>query len=229
MAPLKTILGSLPPDLPAAVFVVLHIPARFLGILTTVAQAAGRLPVRPAEDSMPIEPGHVYLGVPDRHLILADGHVRLGRSPRENMARPAIDPLFRSAATAYGSRVVGILLSGLLNDGAAGRAAIKRCGGLALKQDPTDAIADGMPLSVLRAVTADLIAPGHRIGDVLSDKARLRSVRSRRREGIPRGASVARCLQASGRRASGDGVQGRVSISGTRAGTRARTATRPRP
>jgi two-component system chemotaxis response regulator CheB len=91
-APLKAILGSLPPDLPAAVFVVLHIPARSLGILATVAQAACRLPASPAADGTPIEPGHVYLGVPDRHLLLADGHVRLGRGPRENMARPAIDP-----------------------------------------------------------------------------------------------------------------------------------------
>jgi two-component system, chemotaxis family, protein-glutamate methylesterase/glutaminase len=171
-APLKTILGALPEGLPAAVFVVLHIPARGIGILTTVAQANSRLRVRPAEDGMAIEPGHIYLGVPDRHLLLADGHIRLGRGPRENMARPAIDPLFRSAATAYGPRVVGLLLSGFLNDGAAGLSAIKRCGGLALVQDPADAIANEMPLAALRAVTADLVAPHDRIGDVLSDLVR---------------------------------------------------------
>jgi two-component system chemotaxis response regulator CheB len=171
-APLKSILGALPSDLPASVFVVLHIPARSLGILTTVTQAASHLPVRAAEDGMPIEPGHVYLGVPDRHLILADGHIRLGRGPRENMARPAIDPLFRSAATIYGPRVVGVLLSGFLNDGAAGLSAVKRCGGLALVQDPQEAIADEMPLAALRAITADLISPSDRIGDVLSDLVR---------------------------------------------------------
>ena len=171
-APLKAILGALPSDLPAAVFVVLHIPARSLGILTTVTQAASHLPVRPAEDGMLIEPGHVYLGVPDRHLLLVDGHIRLGRGPRENMARPAIDPLFRSAAVSYGSRVVGVLLSGLLNDGAAGMSAIKRCGGMALVQDPQDAIANEMPLAALQAVTADLVAPHDRIGDVLSDLVR---------------------------------------------------------
>lgn len=88
------------------------------------------------------------------------------------MARPAIDPLFRSAAAAYGSRVVGVLLSGLLNDGASGLSAIKRCGGLALVQDPQDALADEMPLAGLQAVTADLIAPSQRIGDVLSDLVR---------------------------------------------------------
>lgn len=171
-APLKTILSTLPADLPAAVFVVLHIPARSIGILTTVAQAAGHLPVRPAMDGMAIEPGHIYLGVPDRHLLLAEGHIQLGRGPRENMARPAIDPLFRSAAVAYGPRVIGVLLSGLLNDGAAGLSAIKRCGGLALVQDPQDAIADEMPLAGLRAITADLVAPSSRVGDVLSELVR---------------------------------------------------------
>ncbi|WP_112874609.1 chemotaxis protein CheB [Paracoccus endophyticus] len=170
--PLKSVLGGLPRDLPAAVFVVLHIPARSIGILTTVTQAATHLPVLPAEDGMEIRPGHIYLGVPDRHLLLADGRIRLGRGPRENMARPAIDPLFRSAAVAYGPRVVGVLLSGLLNDGAAGLSAIKRCGGLALVQDPDDATAAEMPQAALRAVTADLVAPGTRIGDVLADVAR---------------------------------------------------------
>ena len=171
-APLKQILGGLPRDLPAAVFVVLHIPARSIGILATVAQAAGHMAVRPAEDGMQIEPGHIYLGVPDRHLLLAEGRILLGRGPRENMARPAIDPLFRSAAVAYGPRVVGVLLSGMLNDGAAGLSAIKRCGGMALVQDPGDAIADEMPLAGLRVVSADLVAPGARIGDVLADLAR---------------------------------------------------------
>jgi len=171
-APLKTILGALPQDLPAAVFVVLHIPARSLGLLATVAAAAGRLPVHPAADGMEIAPGNIYLGVPDRHLILAEGHIRLGRGPRENMARPAIDPLFRSAAAAYGPRVIGVLLSGLLNDGAAGLEAVKRCGGMALVQDPADAIADEMPLSALAAVAVDLSPPSARIGDVLSDLVR---------------------------------------------------------
>jgi two-component system, chemotaxis family, protein-glutamate methylesterase/glutaminase len=110
--------------------------------------------------------------VPDHHLILADGTIRLGRGPRENMARPAIDPLFRSAAAAYGPRVIGLVLSGLLNDGSSGLEAIKRCGGLALVQDPADAIADEMPRNALSAVTADLIAPSARLGDVLSDLAR---------------------------------------------------------
>lgn len=171
-APLKAILGALPADLPAAVFIVLHIPARSIGILATVAAAAGRLPVHQAADGMPIVLGNVYLAVSDHHLILTKGRMKLGRGPRENMARPAIDPLFRSAAVAYGSRVIGVILSGLLNDGASGLEAVKRCGGLALVQDPADAIADEMPRSAMQTTTVDLSVPSARIGDVLSELAR---------------------------------------------------------
>jgi two-component system chemotaxis response regulator CheB len=168
-APLRAILGALPETLSAAVFIVIHIPARSLGILATVAAAATRLPVHAAADGMPIATGNVYLGVPDHHLLLVDGHIKLGRGPRENMARPAIDPLFRSAAASYGSRVIGVVLSGFLNDGAAGLEAIKRCGGMAVVQDPADAIANEMPLSALATVTADLSVPSAKLGDVLSD------------------------------------------------------------
>ncbi len=158
--PLRAILGALRVDLPASVFIVVHIPARSLGILATMASAAGRLPVRQAADGMLIEPGHVYLAVPDHHLILARGRLRLGRGPRENMARPAIDPLFRSAAAVYGPRVIGVVLSGLPNDGATGLEAVKRCGGLVVVQDPVDAIADEMPRGAMHATTVDLLVPG---------------------------------------------------------------------
>jgi two-component system chemotaxis response regulator CheB len=171
-APLKEILGRLPADLPAAVFVVLHIPAQGIGILSTVASSASRLPVVQAESGMVIENGHVYLAVPDHHLLLRESHIMLGRGPRENMVRPAIDALFRSAALQYGPRVIGVVLSGVLSDGAAGLTAIKQCGGLALVQDPTDAIANEMPLRALEATTVDLCVPGARIGDVLSELVR---------------------------------------------------------
>lgn len=168
-APLRTILGALPEDLAAAVFIVVHIPTRSLGLLATVTAAAAHLPVHAAQDGMAIVPGNIYLGVPDHHLIIRDGQMRLGRGPRENMARPSIDPLFRSAAMAYGPRVIGVLLSGLLNDGAAGLEAIKRCGGVAIVQDPADAIADEMPLSAMAVVTVDLAVPSARLGDILSE------------------------------------------------------------
>jgi two-component system, chemotaxis family, protein-glutamate methylesterase/glutaminase len=171
-APLKDILGRLPTDLPAAVFVVLHIPAQGIGILSTVASAASRLPVVQAQSGMVIENGHIYLAAPDHHLLLRESHIMLGRGPRENMVRPAIDALFRSAALQYGPRVIGVVLSGLLSDGAAGLTAIKKCGGMALVQDPADAVANEMPLRALEATTVDLCVPSSRIGDVLSDLAR---------------------------------------------------------
>jgi two-component system, chemotaxis family, protein-glutamate methylesterase/glutaminase len=171
-APLKEILGRLPPDLPAAVFVVLHIPAQGIGILSTVASAASRLPVVQAESGMVIENAHIYLAAPDHHLLLFEHHMVLGRGPRENMARPAIDPLFRSAALRYGPRVIGVILSGLLSDGTAGLTAIKQCGGVALVQDPKEAIADEMPLRALEATTVDLCVPGAKLGDLLAELAR---------------------------------------------------------
>jgi two-component system chemotaxis response regulator CheB len=170
--PLKEILSRLPADLPAAVFVVLHIPAQGIGILSTIASAASKLPVRQAENGMAIENGHIYLAAPDHHLLLSENRMMLGRGPRENMVRPAIDPLFRSAALQYGPRVIGVVLSGLLSDGAAGLNAIKRCGGTALVQDPSEATANEMPLRALDATTVDLCVPGARIGDVLSDLVR---------------------------------------------------------
>ncbi len=174
-APLKAILSGFPPDLPAAVFIVLHVPARSTGILALVASAAGPLPVHQASEGLKVERGNVYLASPDRHLLLVDGVIRLGHGPRENMARPAIDPLFRSAAAAYGSRVIGLVLSGFLSDGAAGLQAIKRCGGLALVQDPDDAIANEMPRRAMEGTVADLVVPSARLGDVLSDLVRERA------------------------------------------------------
>jgi len=169
---LKAILARLPKDLPAAVFIVLHIPAHGIGILSTVASVASGLPVQQAESGMVIENGQIYLAAPDHHLLLCESHIMLGRGPRENMARPAIDALFRSAAMQYGPRVIGVVLSGLLSDGAAGLNAIKQGGGVALVQDPSDAIADEMPLRALEATTVDLCVPGAKIGDVLADLAR---------------------------------------------------------
>lgn len=171
-APLKAILAKLPRDLPAAVFIVLHIPAQGIGILSTVASSATKLPVRQAENGMIIENGHVYIAAPDRHLLVQESHVMLGNGPRENMARPAIDALFRSAALQYGPRVIGVVLSGLLSDGAAGLHAIKQCGGIAVVQDPSDAVADEMPRRALEVTTVDLCVPGARLGDVLAELAR---------------------------------------------------------
>jgi two-component system chemotaxis response regulator CheB len=125
-----------------------------------------------AVDGQPVERGRVYAAVPDRHLLLVDGIMRLGDGPRENMTRPAIDPLFRSAALAYGPRTVGVVLSGLLNDGASGLSAIKACGGTAVVQHPLDAHADQMPLAALEATDVDDVAPARDIGRLLAEIAR---------------------------------------------------------
>lgn len=161
---LRKIMSDLPADIPASIFVATHVPTNSPGYLADALASAGALPVSRAVDGQPVERGHVYTAVPDRHLLLVDGIMRLGEGPRENMTRPAIDPLFRSAALAYGPRAVGVVLSGLLNDGAAGLSAIKQCGGTAVVQHPLDAHADQMPLAALEVVHADVIAPAQELG-----------------------------------------------------------------
>lgn len=157
--PLKTILNLLPADFPAAVLVVIHIPSNSTGIFTAVASAAGLLPVKNAEDGELLKPGHVYLGPANHHLLTIGGKVKLGSGPRENLVRPAIDPLFRSAALSHGPRTIGVVLSGMLNDGASGLATIKKAGGIALVQTPADCIASEMPLAALEATPVDLSVP----------------------------------------------------------------------
>ena len=150
---------GLPADLPAAVFVVLHIPPNAASMLPQLLARAGRLPATHAEDGAEIVPGHIYVAPPDQHLLLRRGFVRVTRGPRENRNRPALDPLFRTAAIAYGPRVVGVVLTGTLDDGTAGLFAIKRRGGIAVAQDPEDALFDGMPRSALANVPVDYCLP----------------------------------------------------------------------
>ena len=166
--PLRQIMSDLPADLQASVFVATHVPINGPGYLADILASAGPLPVSRAVDGQPVERGHVYTAVPDRHLLLVDGIMRLGDGPRENMSRPAIDPLFRSAALAYGPRAIGVILSGLLSDGASGLSSIKACGGTAVVQHPLDAHADQMPLAALEVVDADDVAPADQIGALLA-------------------------------------------------------------
>ncbi len=166
-SPLRQILSDLPPDLPASVFIATHVPTHTPGYLSEVLEMTSSLPVTRAVDGQAIERGCVYVAVPDHHLLVIDGTVRLGNGPRENLTRPAIDPLFRSAALSYGPRVVGLILSGMLNDGASGLKAIKACGGTAVVQHPLDADADQMPLSALEVVEPDRIAAASDIGQLL--------------------------------------------------------------
>jgi two-component system chemotaxis response regulator CheB len=162
---LKELLQQLTPDLPAALFIVLHLGAR--SHLAHILARHCPLPVVAAESGAKIEPGRVTIGVPRRHLVLHDRHILLSRGPRENLSRPAVDVLFRSAAATFGGRVIGIVLSGALNDGTAGLSAIKRCGGCAVVQDPADATVASMPRSALAHVQIDLVAPVAEIGRAL--------------------------------------------------------------
>jgi two-component system chemotaxis response regulator CheB len=152
---LRQLLSILPIDLPAAVFVVLHLgPA---SILPSVLGRDSALPVVAAQSGAAFEPGTVYVGVPGVHLLLHDDHILLRRGPRENYSRPAVDALFRSAGASCGARVTGVVLSGGLSDGTVGLRAIKRCGGVAVVQDPEEALVSSMPRNALCNVDVDYV------------------------------------------------------------------------
>lgn len=156
---LKRIFSQLPGELPASLFVVSHVAPGHDSFLPSILVAVGFVAARIATDGAPIERGVAYVAPADRHLMLNDGRILLGRGPRENMARPAVDALFRSAALEYGPRVVGVVLSGMLDDGAAGLAAVRRCGGITVVQDPADCSASDMPLNALDACEVDYRFP----------------------------------------------------------------------
>jgi two-component system, chemotaxis family, protein-glutamate methylesterase/glutaminase len=168
---LRLIAAGLPADLPAAVFVTIHVPPGG-ALLHEVLSRAGALPAETASEAAAIEEGRIYVAPPDHHLVLQKGRMRLVRGLKENRARPAVDPLFRSAALTYGPRVIGVVLTGSLDDGAVGLATIKSHGGLAVVQDPADALFPGMPRSALAAVRPDVVAPASEIAAVLACLAR---------------------------------------------------------
>ena len=165
---LKVILNGLPPDFPAAVLVVVHVGARH-SVLPSLLSRCASLPVRHAAQGELIVPGEVLVAPPDLHLTVAvDGERRfaqLSRGPKENHARPAIDPLFRSAAAACGTDAIAVVLSGFLDDGSVGLQAIKARGGVAVVQDPQDAEVPDMPANALQHAAVDLV---QRTADIAS-------------------------------------------------------------
>mgnify|MGYP001049595516 CR=1 FL=1 len=165
--PLRALLRSFPADLPAAIAVVIHVPHDSIGVLTAVSPAGCELPVVHVEQGSTIDRGVVYVAPPNHHLLVRDGHFVLGNGPRENLARPAIDPLFRSAALEWGPRAIGVILSGRLDDGAAGLASIKDAGGAAVVQSPRDARVSEMPLAALRSTPVDVSADAADLGPAI--------------------------------------------------------------
>lgn len=165
---LKSLVAGLPAALPAALLVVVHTSPQSPQLLAHILAQAGPLPAAYAVEGTVIEPGQIYVAPPDHHLLVEQGQLRVTHGPKENRFRPAIDPLFRSAAYSYGPRVIGIILSGMLDDGTVGLWAIKNRGGVTLVQEPSEALYASMPQSALRHVAVDYRVRVTEIGPLLA-------------------------------------------------------------
>jgi two-component system, chemotaxis family, protein-glutamate methylesterase/glutaminase len=164
---LRVLVEGLPGDLDAAVLAVIHVPPHSPGHLVEILQRRTGLRVSWAQDAGAIEPRHVYVAPPDHHLIVEEGHMRLTHTVPEHHNRPAIDPLFRSAALAYGPRAIGVVLSGRLDDGAGGLHAVKELGGTTVVQDPDDALHPDMPRNAIAGTMVDHVVPVSELGKLL--------------------------------------------------------------
>lgn len=167
MGPLKTVLAALPRDLPAALFAVVHLSPQSENRLAESFASVTPLRVKTAEGNECLEHGQLLVARADHHLLVRTDHSEVTQGPRENQWRPSIDVLFRSAAVAHGPRVIGVILSGSLDDGSVGLIAIKRCGGLTLAQEPADADFPDMPQSAIRTGHIDHVLPAKEIGSML--------------------------------------------------------------
>ena len=169
---LKKLVAGLPKDLEAALFIVWHMSPDIRGVLPQVLNRAETVYADHAYDGELIKTNRIYVAPPDRHLLIEDGRLRVTRGPKENRFRPAVDPLFRSAAYDYGRRVIGVVLSGALDDGTAGLWEIKNRGGLAIVQDPLDAEVPSMPENALREVAVDYTVTISEMADLLARLSR---------------------------------------------------------
>ena len=165
---LSTLVAALPRNLPAAVFIVLHIPAEHPSLLPTILSRDARMPVGHAKNSERIEHGRIYIAPPDQHLLLENSHIKLVHGPKENLHRPSIDTLFRSAARWAGPRVIGVVLTGARDDGTVGMRAIKQRGGITIVQDPVEATFPSMPTSVMQDIRVDYSLRLAEIGPLLT-------------------------------------------------------------
>jgi two-component system chemotaxis response regulator CheB len=166
---LEEVVSRLPGDLAAAVLVVLHLSPKHKSLLPQILAAAGLLPAAAAEDGEALQRGRIYIASPDTHLLVDRDRVKVSKGPKENHFRPSVDVLFRSAAYHFGSRVVGVVLSGSLSDGSSGLFAIRRLGGIAIVQEPSEALYSSMPLNALRRVDIDYSLPVAQMGALLGE------------------------------------------------------------
>jgi two-component system, chemotaxis family, protein-glutamate methylesterase/glutaminase len=164
---LQQILSALPEKLDAALLIVLHTSNGAGGLLPLIMQRCSRMVVVDPHDGDPIEKGKVYIAPPDHHMVVEGNILRILRGPRENLHRPAIDPLFRSAAASYDGRVIGVVLTGLLDDGTAGLMVIKARGGQTIVQNPDEALFSSMPKSALEQVPDAIIVPLQDIAETI--------------------------------------------------------------
>jgi two-component system, chemotaxis family, protein-glutamate methylesterase/glutaminase len=164
---LSAVIAALPADFPAPICVVIHTAADSPGMLHLILGRAKRLPAEVATSGAKLEAGHIYVAPADRHMLVEPGTLVVAAGPKENRVRPAIDPLFRSAAQVYGPRVIGVIMTGGLDDGTAGLWAIKQLGGIAVVQDPKDALFPSMPSHAIRHVNVDYCVPLEAIGPLL--------------------------------------------------------------
>jgi two-component system, chemotaxis family, protein-glutamate methylesterase/glutaminase len=182
LEPLRDVVAQLPADLPAAVFVVMHLPANHKSYLPYILSQTGPLPALHPEDNARIESRFIYVAPPDHHLLIDDSSVAVKRGPKENGFRPSIDALFRSAAYTYGPGAIGVVLSGALHDGTSGLWSIKRLGGIAIVQEPDQARYPSMPRSALEYVDADYKVPSKEIGALLTQLAQTQPAQKERVE-----------------------------------------------
>jgi two-component system chemotaxis response regulator CheB len=169
---LSTLVSALPANLRAAVFIVLHIPADSPSLLPEILARESQLPVEHPTSGERIRPGRIYVAPPDHHLLIEGEYVKLVHGPKENLHRPSIDTLFRSAARWCGPRVIGVVLTGARDDGTVGMSAIKKRGGIAIVQDPSEAMFPSMPLNVLQQVQVDYSIRLHEIAPLLGRLSR---------------------------------------------------------
>jgi two-component system, chemotaxis family, protein-glutamate methylesterase/glutaminase len=172
---LRTLLAALPGDFPAAVCVVVHTAPQAPGVLPQIFARTSPLVVTNPRDGDALVPGRVYVAPPDRHLLVEPGRVRVTKGPKENRFRPAIDPLFRSAAQVFGPGAIGVVLTGSLDDGTSGLDVIKRLGGTAVVQDPADALYPSMPQSAIDHVAVDRVVRLADLAPLLVDLTRTRT------------------------------------------------------